>query len=53
MFCSVDPGESLLEADASRMCVLLVGLPEVRVLGVDDLPGEPRVVHIEQAGDRP
>jgi hypothetical protein len=28
-------------------------LPEVTVLGVEDLPGEPLVVHVEQSGDRP
>jgi transposase len=42
-----------VEIDPTRMCALLVGLPEVRVLGVDDRPGEPIVVHIEQAGRRP
>ena len=42
-----------METDATRMCALLVGLPEVTVLGVDDHPGEPIVVHIEQAGQRP
>ena len=35
------------------MCALLVGLPEVMVLAVEDCPGEPLVVHVEQAGDRP
>src|SRR5262249_24411954 len=35
------------------MCELLVGLPEVVVLGVEDRPGEPIEVHIEQAGARP
>jgi hypothetical protein len=34
--------------DATRMCQLLVGLPQVTVLGVDDSPvGTPIVVHIE------
>ena len=42
-----------MESDASRMCELLVGLPEVKVLGVEDVPGEPLVVHVEQAGARP
>jgi transposase len=42
-----------LETDPTRMCRLLVGLPEVTVLGVDDRPGEPIVVHVEQAGARP
>ena len=36
-----------------RMCELLVGLPEVRVLAVDDRRGEPIRVHVEQAGERP
>lgn len=35
------------------MCELLVGLPEVNVLAVDDRPGGPLVVHVEQAGERP
>jgi hypothetical protein len=35
------------------MCALLVGLPEVTVLGVDDRPGEPIGVHVEQASERP
>ena len=37
-----------METDATRMCALLVGLPDVNVLGVvDDDPGEPLEVHIE------
>jgi transposase len=39
--------------DARRVCELLVGLPEVTVLGVDDRPGGPLAVHVEQAGPRP
>lgn len=39
--------------DATRICQLLVGLPEVRVLGIEDHPGDPLVVHVEQAGARP
>jgi hypothetical protein len=35
------------------MCELLVGLPDVVVLGVDDGPGRQIVVHVEQVGDRP
>jgi transposase len=31
------------------MCALLVGLPAVRVLGVDDVAGEPIAVHVELA----
>lgn len=42
-----------MEVDATRMCELLVGLPDVRVLGVDDVGGGPLVVHVEQVGDRP
>jgi DNA-directed RNA polymerase subunit RPC12/RpoP len=34
------------------MCELLVGLPEVIVLGLVDQPGQPLEVHIEQAGHR-
>ena len=32
------------------MCELLVGLPEVNVLGVDDVAGEPLRVHVESPG---
>jgi hypothetical protein len=32
---------------ATRMCVLLVGVPDVNVLGVTDDPGWPLVVHVE------
>ena len=42
-----------METDPTRMCQLLVGLPEVIVLGVVDQPGYPLEVHIEQASDRP
>ena len=42
-----------METDPTRMCALLVGLPDVRVLGVDDRVGEPMVVCVEQAGSRP
>jgi transposase len=35
------------------MCVVLVGLPEVKVLAVEDAAGGPLVVHVEQAGARP
>jgi DNA-directed RNA polymerase subunit RPC12/RpoP len=35
------------------MCELLVGLPAVTVLAVEDLPGQPLRVHIETRGDRP
>lgn len=42
-----------METDPTRMCELLVGLPEVRVLAVEDRCGEPIRVHVEQAGERP
>jgi len=35
------------------MCELLVGLPEVNVLGIDDLVGEPLRVHVEVRTSRP
>ncbi len=35
------------------MCELLVGLPEVIVLGIDDIAGGPLIVEVEQAGSRP
>jgi transposase len=35
------------------MCELLVGLPEVNVLGIEDVPGEPLRVHIEARTGRP
>jgi transposase len=39
--------------DARRVSEVLVGLPEVTVLGVVDVAGQPLVVHVEQAGVRP
>ena len=41
-----------MELDPTRMCELLVGLPDVNVLGVDDRPGQVWV-HIETRGPRP
>jgi hypothetical protein len=35
------------------MCALLVGLPDVTVLAVDDQPAEPTREHVEQPVDRP
>jgi transposase len=35
------------------MCELLVGLPEVNVLGIDDVAAEPLRIHIEVRSDRP
>jgi hypothetical protein len=46
------PEEPLLEVDPTRMCELLVGLPDVIVLGVDDIDDGAIVVHIELAGPR-
>lgn len=37
-----------METEPTRMCELLVGLPEVRLLGVIDVICEPLVVIIEQ-----
>jgi len=42
-----------LEVDPTRMCELLVGLPEVTVLGIDDISDGPLIVEVEQAGPRP
>ena len=42
-----------MEVDPTRMCELLVGLPEMNVLGVEDRLGGPLAVHVEQAGGRP
>jgi hypothetical protein len=39
--------------DPTRICELLVGLPDARVLGVEDVAGGPLIVSIEQAADRP
>jgi hypothetical protein len=36
-----------VEINRTRMCELLVGLPDVTVLAVDDQPELPIVVHIE------
>lgn len=36
-----------METNATRMCALIVGLPEVHVLGVEDEPGRPLRVHVE------
>lgn len=41
-----------MEVNPTRMCELLVGLPEVNVLAVDDVAGRPVVVHIEARLDR-
>lgn len=36
-----------METNATRMCALIVGLPAVAVLGVEDQLGEPLRVHVE------
>ena len=36
-----------METNATRMCALLVGLPDVNVIGVEDDKGQPLRVHIE------
>ena len=41
-----------METDATRMCALLVGLPDVNIVGVGDWPRWLRVV-IEVPGERP
>ncbi len=41
-----------METDATRMCALLVGLPDVTVVGVDDWPNWLRVV-ITTESERP
>ena len=42
-----------METNATRACALLVGLPAVKILGVDDQPGQPIRVHIETIAPRP
>ena len=42
-----------METDPTRMCELLVGLPAVSVLGVEDEPSRPIVVHVESVMSRP
>ena len=42
-----------METDPTRMCELLIGLPDVRLLGVVDVVDEPMVVVIEQRVPRP
>ena len=36
-----------METNPIRMCELLVGLPDVNVLGLEDIPGGPLRVHVE------
>jgi transposase len=42
-----------VETNATCMCARLVGLPDVTVLAVEDHPGDPIRVHVEQRVDRP
>jgi len=42
-----------VELDPTRMCELLVGLPDVNVLAVDDVADEPLRVHVETREPRP
>ena len=39
LFYDFSVGEPVLETDPTRMCELLVGLPDVNVDGVEDWPG--------------
>jgi transposase len=41
-----------VEVNATRMCELLVGLPEVDVLGVEDVPDGPIRIHVESRLDQ-
>ena len=42
-----------MESNPTRACELLVGLPDVDVLGVVDVAGRPIEVYVETRGDRP
>ena len=42
-----------MEENPIRVCELLVGRPDVNVLGVDDEAGGPIRVHVESRGGRP
>ena len=42
-----------MESNPTRVCELIVGLGDVDVLGVEDVAGEPLVVHIRCRGARP
>jgi transposase len=42
-----------VEVDPTRLCELLVGLPAINVLGMDDGRVDTVVVHIETASERP
>ena len=40
-----------METNATRMCALLVGLPDIAVVGVEDQPGRPLRVHVETTAE--
>ena len=42
-----------METNPRRVCELIVGLPEVKVLGVEDESGEPLGLHVKTRGQRP
>jgi transposase len=42
-----------VEVDPTRMCELLVGLPAINVLGIDDDRSDVVVMHIETCVGRP
>ena len=50
---AVGSGRAPVEVDPTRICELLVGLPDVNVLGVIDEPGGALQVVIETRGTRP
>src|SRR3954452_6246460 len=49
----VEFGGAPVELDPTRMCELLVGLPDVNVLAVADVAGEPLRVRVETREPRP
>ena len=48
-----DPERAPVIVDPTRVCELLVGLPDVNVLGVVDVADGPLRVHVESRGERP
>ncbi|RIK10751.1 MAG: ISL3 family transposase [Acidobacteria bacterium] len=42
-----------METNPTRIAEILVGLPAVNILGVDDVDGEPLLIHIEARVERP
>jgi hypothetical protein len=42
-----------VEIDPTRMCELMVGLPEVHILGVDDQVNDFLCIYIESRAQRP